>query len=144
MSFSISKEDGDKLLEDFLIEVTNKNGSKRCAEESYKILENPLDCQLVISVLFKIAFDSNGLTPKHIQEFEAGILSALTTIMCCCDAKDLPKQLRPFFEDTNNDEEIFERVRSSGKLMFAVSQFANAYMQYDFFESKYPEISKSL
>ena len=142
--YSISKEDGDKLLEDFLIQVTNKNGSKRCAEESYKILEDPLDCQLVISVLFKIAFDSNGLTPKHIEEFEAGILSALTTIMCCCDAKDIPKPLTPFFEDAKNDEEIFERVRNSRKLMFAVSQFAITFMQYDYFESKYPEISKSL
>jgi hypothetical protein len=144
MSYIISKEEGDKLLEDFLIDVTNRNGSKRCAEESYKILEDPLDCQLVMTVLFKTIFDKKKLTPKNVKEFENGILSALTTMMCCCDSEDLPKPLTPFFEDAKNDEEVFERVKNSKKLMYAVSEFAIAFMQYDYFESKYPEISKSL
>lgn len=144
MNFAINKEDGDKLLENFVVEITNQNGSKRCAEESYELLKHRIDSQLVLSVIMRNTFENSGIIPNHIQDFEVGILSALTSMFCCIDTKDIPKPLQPFFENAKNDDEIFERVSDSQKLRYAVSHFVSAYLHYDYFESKYPEISKAL
>jgi hypothetical protein len=144
VNFNINKEDGDKLLEDFLIEITRENGSKRCAEESCEILESNLDCQLVIETILKNSFKINGMIPNHIKVFEASLLAALITVFSCCEIKDIPKPLHVFFEDTKNENDIFERVKNSKKLRYAISHFVDAYFHYDYFENKYPEISKKL
>lgn len=144
MNFSINREDGDKILEEFVVHVSKQNGSKRCAEESYELLKNYADCQLVLSLIMRNSFMEQGMIPNHIQDFEAGILSALTSMFCCCEPKDIPKPLQPFFENAKNDDEIFERVSDSQKLIYAVSHFVSAYLHYDYFQSKYPELSKAL
>jgi hypothetical protein len=138
----INKEDGDKILEDFFIDIVKKNGSKRCAQESFKIMEDLGDSQLVISLLIEDSMKRQGLIPEHIIVFERQIISALTTTFSCVEKEDIPIQLQGIFQGT--DDEIFEKIRSSRKMYFAVQQFVSAYYQYDFFESKYPETSKML
>ena len=142
MMIGINKEDGDKILLDFLLKVSNDNGSKRCAEESIKIMEDFNDAQLVISIIIINSMMQQGMIPNHITDFETQILSALATMYSTADDEDVPIQLQGVFQGT--DEEIVERVRNSRKLYFAVQQFVSAYYNYDLFENKYPEISKAL
>ena len=138
----ISKEDGDKILEEFLIHVSKTNGTKRCAEESFKIMDNFADSQLIISIIMINSMGKQGMIPEHVTDFERQIVSALSTMFSIAEKEDVPIQLQGIFE--GSDEEIIEKVRGSRKLYFAVQQFVSAYYTYDLFESKYPEISKSL
>jgi len=138
----ISKEEGDKILEEFLIQVSKKNGSKRCAEESFKIMDNFIDSQLIISLLMIKTMKQNDMIPAHITDFERQIISALTTIFSSADKEDVPIQLQGIFHGT--EDEIVKKVMRSNKINFAVQQFVSAYYHFDLFESKYPEISKML
>jgi len=138
----ISKEDGDKILEEFLIQVSKKNGSKRCAEESFKIMDNFSDSQLIISFLMINSMKQQGMIPTHITDFERQIISALTTMFSSADKEDIPIQLQGVFDGT--EDEIVKKVMRSNKINFAVQQFVSAYYHFDLFESKYPEISKML
>jgi hypothetical protein len=142
MMIGINKEDGDKILEEFLINISKTNGTKRCAEESFKIMDNFADAQLVISIIMINSMMQQGMIPNHITDFETKIVSALATMFSTADKEDIPIQLQGIFDGT--DDEIIEKVRSSRKLYFAVQQFVSAYYHYDLFESKYPEISKML
>jgi hypothetical protein len=140
----INKDDGDKMLEDFLVDLTKSNDSRRCAQESLDILQNHFDRQLLLSVIVRKMLESQSEIPKHILDFEIGMLSALTAVFCTCEIEDIPKPLHKFLKDAKNDDEVFERVKDSEKLKYAVSSFIGAYMQFDYFESKYPEINKAL
>jgi hypothetical protein len=142
MMIGISKEDGDKILEEFLIQVSKKNGSKRCAEESFKIMDNFSDSQLIISFLMINSMKQQGMIPTHITDFERQIISALTTMFSSADKEDIPIQLQGVFDGT--EDEIVKNVMRSNKINFAVQQFVSAYYHFDLFESKYPEISKML
>lgn len=142
MMIGINKEDGDKILEEFLIHISKSNGTKRCAEESFKLMDNFPDSQLVISIIMINSMKEQGIIPEHVTDFERQIISALATIFSDAEKEHIPIQLQGIFDGT--EEQIIEKVRSSKKLHFAVEQFVNAYYQYDLFESKYPEISKML
>ena len=138
----LNKEDGDKMLLDFLLEVTKHNGSKRCAEESIKIMEDYSDSQLLLSVILSNSFRSLNLVPPHVTNFETQIISALTSIFTTCEKEDIPIPLQEMFEGT--DDEVFDKVKRSRKMFFAIQNFVSAYYQYDLFENKYPEINKML
>ncbi len=138
----LDKEDGDKMLLDFLLEITKNNGTKRCAEESIKIMDNFPDSQLLLSIILVQSLRGQKLIPEHVLDFEIQIISALSTIFTTCEVADIPIPLREIFEGT--DEEVIEKVNKSRKINFAIQQFVNGYYQYDLFENKYPEINKML
>lgn len=138
----IDKENGDKMLLDFLLEVSKNNGTKRCAEESIKVMDNFPDSQLLLSIILMQSLKVQNLIPEYVLDFERQIISAITTIFTTCDVEDIPIPLREMFEGT--DDEVIEKVGKSHKMYFAIQQFVNAYYQYDLFENKYPEINKML
>lgn len=138
----IDKENGDKMLLDFLLEVSKNNGTKRCAEESIKVMDNFVDSQFLLSIVFMLSLKGQNLIPQHVLDFERQTISALSTMFTNCDVEDIPIPLREMFEGT--DEEVIEKVGNSRKIYFAIQQFVNAYYQYDLFENKYPEINKML
>lgn len=138
----INQEDSDRLLEQFLIEITEKNGTKRCAEECYKILEDSMDSNYVTTIMLTNSLYNNNSIPKHVLKFESEILSALTTIFSSIDKKQIPIQFYDLFE--GSEEEIIEKTKNNKKLNFAIQRFVSSYFIHDFFESKYPEISKYL
>lgn len=138
----LDKEEGDKMLLEFLLEISKKNGTKRCAEESIKLMDNFADSQLLMSIILMLSLRNQNLIPKHAIDFERQIVSALSTIFTTCEVEDIPIPLREMFEGT--DEEVVEKVGKSRKMSFAIQQFVNGYYQYDFFENKYPEINKML
>lgn len=138
----LDKEDGDKMLLDFLLEITKNNGTKRCAEESIKIMDNFPDSQLLLSIILVQSLRGQKLIPEYVLDFETQIISALSTIFTTCEVADIPIPLREIFEGT--DEEVIEKVNKSRKINYAIQQFVNGYYQYDLFENKYPEINKML
>lgn len=138
----INKDEGDRIITEFLVQATKENGSKRCAEESLKIMEDFNDSQMVISVLLVNSMIQQGMIPEHIIEFEVKIKSALSAFFATCDKSEIPIQFQDFFE--GSDEDIIDKVSKSRKMHFAIQQFVNAYYHYEIFEGKYPEISKAL
>ena len=138
----ISKDDGDKIITEFLVQATKENGTKRCAEESLKIMEDFNDSQMVISILLVNSMLQQGMIPEHVTDFETRIISALSTMFTTCDDSEIQIQLQDLFEGT--DDVIIDRVSKSRKMHFAIQQFVSAYYQYEIFENKYPQISKML
>ena len=138
----ISKDDGDRIITEFLVQATKKNGTKRCAEESLKIMENFNDSQILVSVLLTNSMLQQGMIPEHVIDFETRIISAISTMFTTCDKSDVPIQLQDLFEGT--DDEIIDKISRSRKMQFAIQQFVSAYYTYEIFENKYPEISKML
>jgi hypothetical protein len=138
----MSKEDGDRLLEDFLLDASKKNGAKECAEESYRLMENEADSQLVISLVVSESFRRAGKIPKDFAVFETNILSAIATMYTTCDKTDIPFQFKDLFFGT--EEEIVNKVGKDKKLNFAIKHFVMAFYHFEDFETKYPEITKML
>jgi hypothetical protein len=60
MYLGISKDDGDKILTEFLVESSKQNGTKRCSEESFRILENFQDSHLVIQAIVTKSMSEQG------------------------------------------------------------------------------------
>jgi hypothetical protein len=142
ISMSMSKEDGDRLLEDFLLNASKSNGTKECAEESYKLLENEADSQLVISLIISESLRRARKVPKEVAVFETNILSALATMYTTCDKTDIPFQFKDLFSGT--DDDIINKVGKDKRLNFAVKNFVMAFYHFEDFERKYPEITKML
>jgi hypothetical protein len=139
---AIKKEDGDKILEEFLVQASKINQTKRCAEESFKIMDNSADSQFVISTIIINSIRQQGMFPEYVTDFERQVISALATVFSDAEKEHIPIQLQGIFQGT--EEQIIENVRNSKKLHFAIAQFVHAYYEYDLFESKYPEISKMI
>lgn len=142
MMIGISKDDGDKILTEFLVQATKENGTKRCAEESLKIMDDFNDSQILVSILLINSMMQQNMIPEHVIDFEIKIISALSTMFTTCDKSEIPTQLKDLFEGT--EDEIIDRISRSRKMRFAIQQFVNAYYQYEIFENKYPQISKIL
>ena len=142
MTGILDKEEGDKMVLEFLLEISKNNGTKRCAEESIKLMDNFADSQFLLSIILMLSLRNQNLIPNHVIDFERQVVSALSTIFTTCEVEDIPIPLREMFEGT--DEQVVEKVGKSRKMSFAIQQFVNSYYQYDLFENKYPEINKTL
>jgi hypothetical protein len=142
MIIGINKEEGDSILTDFLVDVCKKIGTKECAEESYKIMDDFNDSQLVISIIITKSIKKSGIVPEEVTDFEVNILSALATMFSTCDESDVPPQFKDLFFGT--EQEVSEKIAMNKKLLFSVQAFVSAFYHFTDFEKKYPEITKTL
>lgn len=142
MIIGISKEDGDRILENFLIGASKDNGSVECAKESIKIMDRFDDSQLIVSLIISNSMRKSGQIPERVINFEVEILYALTTMFSTCNKPEIPVELEDLFSGT--EEEVLDKVGANKKLYFAVQAFVNAFYQFDNFEKQYPEITKML
>lgn len=131
----------ESVLEEFLIEITNKNGTKRCAEESYKILDNQNHSELLKFIIASKFLHSKKLIPQHIKDFEEDMINLFINIYKT-NQNILPIQFLRIFESEENN--ITEKVKKSIKLNYAIYQFVSVFNTIDEFESNYPEITKEL
>lgn len=143
MIVSIEKEEGDRILTDFLVEASKANGTKECAEESYKIMNNLDDSQLVISIIIREIAKQSKHFPKEVTEFEVKIMSALASFFSTFDKPEVPHQFKELFCETTKTD-LARNLYTNKKLIFAVQNFVNAFYRFDCFEKKYPEITKML
>lgn len=142
MIVGINKEDGDRILEDFLVRATKENGSVECAKESIKIMDEFETSQLIISLIISNSIRKTGKIPERVINFEIEILSALTTMFNTCDEPEIPIEFGKLFSGT--EDEVLDKVGSNKKIHFAVQSFVNAFYTFAKFEKQYPEISKML
>jgi hypothetical protein len=142
MIVGISKEDGDRVLTDFLVNASKKNGAKECAEESYKIMDDFNDSQLVISIIISESLRESKQFPEDIRKFEVQIMSALATLFSTCDKSDVPHQFKDLFFGT--EDEVTDKVSRDKKLQFAIRNFVSSFYHFNHFENKYPEITNML
>jgi hypothetical protein len=142
MKIGITKDDGDRLLENFLIGASKANGSIECAEESIKIMDRFEDSQLIVSVVITNAMRNAGEVYKDVIDFEVEILSAITTMYSTCTEDEIPVQFGSLFSGT--EDEILDKVGRNKKIHFAVRAFVEAFYTFDNFEKQYPEITKML
>ena len=142
MIVGISKEDGDRMLTDFLVDVSKRNGTKECAEECYKIMDDFNDSQLIISIIISESIRESKQVPKEISDFEIQIMSALSTIFQTVDKGDVPSQFKDLFFGT--EDEVTDKVATNKKLQYAIRNFVSSFYHFNHFENKYPEITKML
>jgi len=140
--FSIKKDDADRLLEDFLVNVAKINGSKTCADETVNLIRDQSDSQFLTALIVMNSMKKELGIPHKFIDFEARISSALATMFSVCDKEDIPIELKDLF--VGDDEQIIDNFNKSHKLNFALQQFVGSYFAYDLFESKYPQITKFL
>lgn len=142
MILGINKEDGDRMLTDFLVDFCKKNGTKKCAEEAYKIMEDFQDSQLLITFLLNASIRGGGQIPEEIADFETKIISAFASIFNSCEEEDVPKQFGDLFFGSEDD--VFDKLIRDKKIKYATQQFVTAFYTFRDFEARNPEISKML
>jgi len=142
MILGVNKEEGDRMLTDFLVDFCKKNGTKECAEEAYRIMESFQDSQLVLSFLLNSSVRGDRNFPQEIINFETSIVSALATIFSSCDEEDVPNQFGDLF--FGSEDEVTDNVIQDKKIKFAVQQFVTAFYTFRDFESRNPQISNML
>ena len=108
MIIGISKENGDRILENFLVGASKVNGSVECAKESIEIMDKFDDSQLIVSLLVSNSIRSLGQIPERVVDFEVEVLSALTTMFTTCDESDIPAEFEYLFLGT--EDEVLEVV----------------------------------
>lgn len=140
---SITKEEGDKILEEFLVEATKQNGSSECAQQSFALMNDNADCHLLLTIILKKMIRESESEPAHILELESSILSALTTVFTTVDDSDIPSDLKGIFEG-KSEEDIFDNVVNDKSINFAVQAFVGSFLFFKKFEEKYSEIVKAL
>ena len=90
----------ENILEEFLIEITKKNGTKRCAEESFRLLENKHHSELLKFIIASKFLHSKKLIPEHIKDFEQDIINLFINIYKT-NENILPIQFLRIFESEN-------------------------------------------
>ncbi len=142
MIIGVTKEDGDRMLTDFLVKIAKIDGTKECAEESFEIMDDFNDSQLVVSIIVSDTLKGTGHTSQEVVNFHNNILSALATMYVTCHKDEVPKEFGDLFLGT--EDEIVEKVNLNRKINFAVGHFVSAFLDFERFEKKYPVISKLL
>jgi hypothetical protein len=137
----ISKDLADQMLMDSLINFSKLNlMPSQFEEDSLNIINNEIDKSVFTGVL--LLKSKHSFLEKHEDDMRITILSSLQTVYSCireelnenCDFNaDLSKELCHIDED---------KCRKSTKLNFAVTQFVNAFYEYERLEKKYPELMK--
>lgn len=138
----ISKEDGDRILENFLIGASKENGSVECAKESIEIMDKFEDSSLIVHTIISSSMRNQGQIPEEVIDFEVDILLAIVNMYSTCTESEIPVQFDNLFSGTQ--DEILDNVGRNKKIHFAVQAFVSAFYTFDRFEKKYPEITKML
>ena len=142
----ISKDDAEKLMEEFLINGSNVDDSTEFALESMDILNDRNFKQVLLGTLIikiKDSIDDKRLNEeKDMRLFMTNITNAMV-IGCtekqlkrCSVNNVIPTRLKNSFSEYVSDD------WDNPKLQFAFDQFVSAFVAYEEFEKKYPKIVK--
>jgi len=142
----ISKDDAERLMEEFLVNASTVDNSREFAMESMNIL-NDKDLKQVLlgSIIVKLkdSIDDKRLNDeKDMRIFMTNIVNAMM-IGCtekqlkrCASNNKIPNNLKNCFS------EYVENDWDNPKLQFAFDQFVSAFTAFELFEKKYPKIVK--
>lgn len=134
----LSKDLADKITMDMLISISKiEDVSIDFSKDSLNIINNEIDSSIFTGVLLTKSrpslFDDKEINMK------ATIISSLHTIFT-----NALINRSNFSEDLAKEFDINDKSKciTSTKLDFAVSQFVNAFYEYERIEKKYPELMK--
>jgi hypothetical protein len=142
----ISKDDAERLMEEFLVNASTVDDSREFAMESMNIL-NDKDLKQVLlgSIIVKLkdSIDDKRLNDeKDMRIFMTNIVNAMM-IGCaekqlkrCASNNKIPNNLKNCFSEYVEDD------WDNPKLQFAFDQFVSAFTAFELFEKKYPKIVK--
>jgi hypothetical protein len=142
----ISKNESEKLMEDFLISGSTIDTSREFAMESMNILNDKNLRQILMGSLIiklKDSIDEKRLNEeKDMRFFMTNIVNAMLIgctekqLKTCSRENKIPVKFKNCCsEDPLEDWE-------NPKLKFAFDQFVSAFTAFEIFEKKYPKIVK--
>lgn len=135
----LPKDLADKMVMDVLVSMCKMDDtSSEFAQNSLEIMDNVVDNSVFTGVLMTKArpnlFDENEINMK------VSIMSAMKTVF------DFAKRDKNFEFNNDLSKELLDSEKDSSgmntKLDFALSQFVNAFYEYERLEKKYPELMK--
>jgi hypothetical protein len=142
----ISKDDAERLMEEFLINGSIVDDSSEFAMESMNILNDKNFKQVLLGTLIikiKDSIDDKRLNDeKAMRLFMTNITNAM--VIGCTDKQlkrcsvnnSIPIKLTSSFSEYVSDD------WDNPKLQFAFDQFVSAFVAFEDFEKKYPKIVK--
>ena len=135
----IPKDLADKMVEDVLTAISKQlDVSSQFAEDSLRIMQDNTDNLVFTGILLTKArpslFDENEINMK------ATIISSLQSVFSIGENDNS----FVFNKDLSNEFSYSDKKKciNSSKLDFAVSQFVNAFYEYERIEKKYSELMK--
>lgn len=135
----LPKDLADKMVMDVLISICKMDDiSSEFAQNSLEIMDNFVDNSVFTGVLMTKArpnlFDENEIDMK------VTVMSAMKTVF------DFAKRDKDFEFNSDLSKELLNSEKDDSgmntKLDFALSQFVNAFYEYERLEKKYPELMK--
>lgn len=135
----LPKDLADKMVMDVLISICKMDDiSSEFAKNSLEIMDNFVDNSVFTGVLMTKArpnlFDENEIDMK------VTVMSAMKTVF------DFAKRDKDFQFNSDLSKELLNSEKDDSgmntKLDFALSQFVNAFYEYERLEKKYPELMK--
>jgi hypothetical protein len=136
----ISKDDSERIVEQFVVKLCENNNSTELATESMDILNDEIYKKVLLGSLLRSYKDEF----KDVDNGEFDMRVKLMSGVSCvfdedCHEEDMIPKFKGLFHSENTDA-----VWNNPKLQFAFDQFVSAFYTYELFEKKYPKISKNL
>ena len=136
----ISKDDSERLIEEFVVKLSKHNDSTDLATQSMNILNDETYKKILLGCLLIDYRDKFKDVDDGEYDMRVAMFSAVNCIFDedCDDNLMLPK-FKGLFSSENE-----ELSWNNPKLQFAFSQFVSAFYSYEIFEQKYPLITEGL
>ena len=131
----ISKDLMNEMVLDVFSQVSRlPNTNKEFAEESMKIMDNPIDNSIFSGVLLLKAMPR--LVEKHEDEFSNSIAGALRTFIYCANNDS-------YLIESGFNKEFLEKIKEGkmdSRLEFSLMQMIQAWNEYGRLQKEYPNV----
>lgn len=137
---SISKDDSERLVEQFVVKLCEHNTSTELATESMDILNDKTFKTILLSCLLRNYKDKFKNVDNGEFDMRLSMFGAVNAVYDeDCDEEDMPPKFKGLFNSENS-----ELSWNNPKLQFAFDQFVSAFYGYELFEKRYPLITNGL
>jgi hypothetical protein len=138
----IPKEEADRLVLSILSELS-KIEDKDFAEQSLKLMDNGFDNAVLTGILL------NKAIPSIFSDEEMSLKQSLVVVFGSFfynvrqEPNCLPKRFSKKLIDFMDKEDVSTNgYNESIKMKFALTQFVNAFLEFERLEEKYPAVMK--
>jgi len=136
----IPREFAESIVEDVFIAIAKqKDSSSKFASQSMKLMQNPMDKQIITGVLLGKA------SPSLFTELEISLKNTIVDALICTvntledDEQGISLINKDLLDLIKSKKDIID-CQNINKLIFASFQFATAFYEYDRLEKEYPEL----
>jgi len=144
----MNKEESDRMVLTILTEMS-KFSDEKFAQESLQLIDKPYDNAVLTGILLNKAKPS--VFNEEEVEIQKNIIVILTSFFCIskefgCDliedgfSQKIINAFKFNEETIRNEDVYFYQIKNETKIIFAVSQFVSAFLEYERLENKYPNV----